>query len=548
MKLLHLPSKSITGAAFILAGTTLLSRIMGMLRDRVLAHEYSIGTTIDAYYAAFKIPDLIYNLLIIGSLTAGFIPTFTKLLHQENKNDAWKLANNILNILAISLIVLCGIGILLSPHLSFLIAPGFDSSTKELTSMFTRIIFLSPFFLGISMVLGGILQSFRHFFIYSIAPLFYNLGIIIGALILVPLIGISGLAWGVVLGAVLHCSIQLYGAYQSGFRWQWYFNLKDSSTKLIAKLTIPRTLGLAITQFNTIVITVLASTLAIGSVGIYNYAHNIQAVPTGLIGIPFALAVFPLLSAATARKDMAEFNSLLFSTIRQIFFLIIPLSILFLLLRAQIVRVILGSGKFDWTATVNTANALAFFSLGLCAQSLLPILARAFYALSDTLTPFVIGIISELISIITALILIRPQFNFSNRFFSSFYGVNGLAFATSFGVILNIVLLFIFLRRKTKYLEGQKLLTLFYKISLAGLAMGVAIQVSEILISHLVNMNTFFGILLHGVISGIIGLLVYTIICYICKVEEVAHTYLSLKKKWLKMRNIPEMDSEQTIV
>ncbi len=537
MKLLHLPSKSITGAAFVISATTLISRFMGILRDRVLAHQYSTGPIIDAYYAAFKIPDLIYNLLIVGALTAGFIPTFTKLL-ENDKTKAWKLASNILNIIGISLILLCSAGMIFSQQLSALIAPGFNNSSKELVSTFTKIIFLSPIFLGISMVMGGILQSLRHFFIYSIAPLFYNLGIILGATVLVPLLhSPNGLAWGVVLGAFLHCAIQVYGAFRSGFRWSFYLNLKDEATRVVGKLMIPRTLGLAITQFNSIIITVIASTLPMGSIAVYNYAGNIQAVPAGLIGIPFALAVFPLLSSNIATNDKTEFNKNLSATLRQILFLIIPLSVIFLLLRAQIVRVILGSGRFNWTDTINTANALAFFSLGLFAQSLLPLLARAFYALSDTMTPFLIGIVSELVSIIFAILAMQE----TTKSLRWFYGINGLALASAIGVILNVVTLFIFLRRKTGNLDDQKIISLLYKTALAALGMGVTIQVFEQIMARLVDMSRFWGILTHGFVSGIAGLSVYVIICYTLQVEEVAHIALSLRKKWLKIRNVPEI-------
>lgn len=545
MKFLHLPSKSITGAAVVIAGSTLLSRLMGVLRDRVLTHHYGGNSPIlDAYFAAFKIPDLIYNLLIIGALTAGFIPTFTKLLQNEDKGPAWKLANNILNIAAVSLIIVCTIGIITSPFISTIIAPGFAPSTKKLVITFTQIMFLSPFLLGISMVMGGILQSLRQFLLYSFAPLLYNLGIIIGVVILVPLVGTNGLAWGVVLGAFLHCTLQVYAAYSNGFKWVPIFGLKDKNTKLIGKLMLPRTLGLAVTQLNNVIITILASTLPLGSVTIYNLAHNLQGVPTGLIGIPFALAVFPVLSAAAANKNTEEFTKNLSSTIRQILFFIIPLSLIFLILRAQIVRVVYGSGVFDWDATIHTANTLAFFSLGLFAQSLLPLLARAFYALSDTTTPFVIGIISELISIIIAILLIRPEIGiFPNILW--FHGVTGLAFASSLGIILNIVLLFIFLRRRLKNMEGQKLLTLIYKISLAGLIMGIIIQLAKYPLSNWLDLTRFWGILLQGLISGTMGLLVYIGICRVLRVEELNHIYQSLRKKWLKIRAIPEITSDQ---
>lgn len=541
-KLLHLPSKSITGAAFVIATSTFLSRLMAIIRDRVLAHHYGDGQIMDAYYAAFKIPDLMFNLLVIGALSTGFIPLFTRLF-EEDKKKAWKLAQNIINLISITLAIVCGLGIVCAPYISKLIAPGLDPNYKNLLIQFTRIMFLSPFILGISTIMGGILQSLRQFLLFSLAPLLYNLGIILGVTLLVPLFGLSGLAWGVVLGALLHAAIQIYGAYYNGFRWKPYVSTKDEHTREVGKLMLPRTLGLAASQLNIIVFTILASTLPVGSIAAFNYASNLQGVPVGLIGIPFALAVFPLL-ASSAKEKNKTFNSYLSFSIRQILFLIIPLSIIFLLLRAQIVRVVLGSGKFDWDATLNTANALAFFALSMFAQSLIHLLARAFYALANTFTPFIIGIICELCSIIIALILIKPEFTLSGKTLW-FHGVSGLAFASSLGIILNVIILFIILRTKIGSIEDQKILTMLYKIILAAIVMALTIQGIKYPLSTLVDMNRFWGILLHGFISGIIGLLVYIIICYIMRVEELKHMVESLKKKWLKTNNLPSVIEDE---
>jgi putative peptidoglycan lipid II flippase len=208
------------------------------------------------------------------------------------------------------------------------------------------------------------------------------------------------------------------------------------------------------------------------------------------------------------------------------------------MLRAQIVRVVLGSGAFDWQATINTANALAFFSLSLFAQSLIHLLARAFYALSNSFIPFISGIIAELVSIIVALVLIKPSLGMydATRWF---HGVTGLAFASSVGIILNAVILFIALRVKTGNLEDQKLIRVVYKIILAGLGMAVGIQLLKYPLSTMVNMDRFWGILLHGFVSGFIGLLIYVVICYILKVEELLHVAQSLRKRWLKITNLP---------
>jgi putative peptidoglycan lipid II flippase len=532
IKLFNSRSKSVTGAALIISVATLISRITGLVRDRIFAHYFSAGPTMDAYYAAFKIPDLIYNLLIIGALSAGFIPTFTKLFNQnEDKTEAWKLANNVLNITAASLIILSIICIAFAGFFAPIIAPGFSADSQQLVAQMTRIMFGSTVLLGISMVIGGILQSLRAFFLYSLAPIFYNLGIIAGAVIFVPLFGTTGLAWGVVLGAFLHVSLQTYSAYKNGFRWHWYINIQDRYTRTVGRLMIPRTLGLAISQLNLVIITILASLLPVGSVTVFNFANNLQAVPIGIIGIPFALAVFPLLSAAAANNNEEEFIKHLSSTIRQTLFLIIPSSIIILLLRAQTVRIIYGTGKFDWNATITTADTLAFFALSLCAQALIPILARAFYALADTKTPFVIGIISELTTIIAALLLMKP------------FGVAGLALAFSVGSFLNMILLFISLKHITKTIDGERIFSSLYRMAIAALCMGVTVQLIKEPLAAIFNQNYFLGILGQGVTAAIAGLAIYLVICYLLKVPELIQIKQAVGNRLFKQKALPTEES-----
>lgn len=535
LKIFNGQSKSITGAAIIISGATLVSRLMGLARDRIFTHYFGAGPVMDAYYAAFKIPDLIYNLLIIGALSAGFIPTFTKLFNQgEDKTPAWKLANNILNITALSLLLVSFFGIVFAPTLAPLIAPGFSDSSKELVTTLTRIMFGSTILLGLSMVIGGILQSLRTFFLYSLAPIFYNLGIIIGATVLVPMIGISGLAWGVVLGAFMHLSLQTYSAYTNGYRWHWYFNLKDSNAKLVGKLMIPRTLGLAISQLNLVIITVLASLLPVGSVAIFNYANNLQAVPIGIIGIPFALAVFPVLATAASKNDMNEFVKNLSSTIRQVLFLIIPCALIILLLRAQTVRVVYGTGKFSWTDTINTADTLAFFALSLFAQALIPLLARAFYALSNTKTPFVIGIISELTSIIAALLLMKPL------------GVAGLALAFSIGSITNLTILMFYLKKTIQIIDGEKILSSLYRILIAAIPMALTIQYAKKPLAAIFNQDYFVGILGQGLTASLAGIAIYLIICYLLKVPELLQIKNTLSTRFFRPKQIKMEESIET--
>lgn len=533
------PSKTIASAAFLISSTTLISRIVGVIRDRAFAHYFGIGPIMDAYYAAFKIPDFIYNLLIVGALSTGFIPIFTSLYAGDDKKKAWRMASTVLNIAGLSLVICSIIGIIAAPFIARAVGLGFDAETLRLTTQFTRIIFISPVLLGVSMVLGGILQSLRHFLTYSIAPILYNLGIILGVTVLYPLIGITGIAWGVVLGAALHTLTQWYGAYLAGFRWSSAFNIKDAAVRTIGKLMIPRTMGLALSQLNTVAMSILASTLVPGSVGAFNLANNIQGVPTGIIGIPFALAVFPLLSeAASNTRGQQAFKELFGGTLRNVVFLLVPVTILFLMLRAQIVRVLYGTGAFDWNATITTADALAFFALGLLAQSLIPLLARAFYAYSDTKTPFYVSIFSEICTLVMAVALTHPAFGIAARI-PELSGVAGLAFASSAGVTINALCLYYFLNKKTAGLENERLFRLLVKTALAGFGMAIVVQLLKYPTASLFDTSLGWGILLQGLVSGIVGLLIYVGLCTVMRVPELDVIIESLKRRLLKARAVP---------
>jgi len=380
-KFFHGKSQSITSAAALIGAASLASRLLGVIRDRVLASEFGVGNTLDAYYAAFRIPDTVFNLIVLGALSAAFIPVFSD-IYESNKERAWLLANNVLNILVVSLGILCAILYIFAPWLTQWLTPGFDSEKLNLTISLTRVMLISPFILGISSLFGGVLQTFKRFFVYSLAPIAYNLGIIFGVLVLVPLWGTIGLAYGVLFGALLHLLIQLPTAEFLGFRYKFIIQPRMAEFRQIMKLTLPRTMGLAVSQVNLVILTVIASTLPIGSLAIFNLANNLQNFPIGIFGISFAIAAFPSL-CDFARKNNKDFVESFSATLRQVLFFIIPVAALFIILRAQIVRVVLGGGLFDWPATTATAQALAYFAAAMVAQSIIPLYVRAFFCLQE---------------------------------------------------------------------------------------------------------------------------------------------------------------------
>jgi len=544
-RLLNGESKTITSAAIIVGAASLASRFLGVIRDRILAGTFGAGDILDTYYAAFRIPDLIYNLIVLGALSAGFIPIFMHLLEKENREKAYQLANEILNILIIGLFILCGILFIFAPQLMTLITPGFNAEKMAVTVNLTRIMFLSPLLLGISSVFGGILQSFKRFFVFSLAPIFYNIGIIIGALVFVKFWGVYGLAMGVVLGALLHLLIQIPTSVYLGFRYQPILKFKDESLKKIAKIMVPRTLTLGISQLNLVVITIIASTLAAGSLAVFNLANNLQIFPVGIFGISFAIAAFPTLSALALKTEKKDFIESFSNTTREILFFIIPATALMLVLRAQIVRVILGSGNFTWEDTVLTIETLAMFSISLFAQALIPLLIRGFYAFHNAKTPFIIGLISAVVNIFLSLFLTKPFELFGYNFN---FGVAGLALAFSIATILNFILLWFALRIKTHSLDERKIIWSVLKISVATIAMAAVTQFMKFGIEPYFGTRTFVGIFLQGLIAGLAGIAVFIVVGLALRSQEMNTFVNSIRRRLFKEKiNYPKESIDENI-
>ncbi|MDD4995417.1 MAG: murein biosynthesis integral membrane protein MurJ [Patescibacteria group bacterium] len=526
-------STSIISAAVIVAAASFASRLLGVVRDRILAGQFGAGDELDIYYAAFRLPDLVYSLLVAGALSAGFIPIFAELISgDKSQKAAWRVANGVLNIVFLGTAALCAILALLAPYIIPFVTPGFSGEKLEFTIQLSRIMFLSPLFLGLGAVFGGILQTHKRFILYSVAPIFYNLGIIFGALFLVDRFGLAGLAYGVAIGAFLHFAVQIPGAYALGWRYSPALPLGDKHVRKIGKMMVPRVLSLAVNNINIIVITAIASTLAAGSVAVFNLANNLQYFPVGIIGFSFAIAAFPTISEFAASESWEKFRKAFSNTVRDILFFMIPASIVFLLLRAQIVRVILGYGEFSWEDTILTADALAFFALSLFAQAIVPLLVRMFFAVKNTATPFIAAILSAALNIALALWLIEPL------------GVVGLALAFTAASIFNAVFLWVALRFRVGYLFEFTIIQSLYKITVAALAMGLVIQVSKYLVEPFVNMQTFIGILTQGAVAGGLGLLVYCLVCLILRSPEMLNFKASLQRKLFKKYYKPQESLE----
>jgi putative peptidoglycan lipid II flippase len=537
LQTLHHEAKTIASAAMLVGVLSFISRVVGFIRDRILAGTFGAGDTLDVYYAAFKIPDLLFNLLVIGALSASFIPLFIKRYEGAGgKEDAWKLTNNALNIIAVTMAV-CALGLFVfAPSLSQVIAPGFFGPKQDRVADFTRVLLLAEWMLAVSVVFGSVLQGLKRFFLFALAPVAYNVGIIFGALVLTDFMGPIGLAFGVVAGAFLHFLVQGYGVLQSGYRYQWIFHGRDRDVRAMMRLMGPRVLALAVSQINFILMAVIGSGLAVGSVTIFTFAYNIHFLPIGIIGVSYAIAAFPVLALHAEHQDWERLRQSISGSVRQILFFIIPLTLLFLVLRMQIVRVVVGAGAFGWEETIATANTLAFFTLSLFAQCLVFLLSRVFFALHDTATPLGAGLVSAVVGLLGGL------------YFSREAGVVGLALAYSLAALVNLVLLWIPLRVRLQSLCELSILRSLYILSVAGLVAGVVMQLAKPLVVQVIPLDTFLGVLTQGLVAGGLGLFTYGLIARLLKSPEMEDLMVSLRRRAFRAYRLSESLPPDTTV
>ena len=529
--ILNVQTKSINSAALILGAASLASAFLGLLRDRLLAHQFGAGDELDIYYAAFKVPDFIALILIMGAISAAVVPIFSQYL-VRSREEAWDFVASLLNVFLVFLISVSALMVVIAPFLISLVAPGFQGEKRELTILLTRIMFLSPIILGVSNIISGVLQVFRRFLATSLAPIFYNIGIIFGILFFVPKVGVVGLAFGVVLGAVLHFLIQLPVFLFSGFRYKAVFNFFHEGVKKAVVLTVPRSLGLAASQINLIIVTAIASTLAAGSIAVFNLANNIIFILINLIAVPFSTAVFPILSMRISENNKSEFLDKFYSTFRQILFFMVPASFLFFALRNQIVVIILGSGKFNVADIQLVAVCLGLFSLGVFAQGLVLLISKAFYAAQNTKTPAVVSVVAVIANVFLSLIfidLLRSSSGFreliTNLF--SLEGLNGvevvaLPLAISFSAIFQCFLLLALLHKKIGDFRLREASRFFIKIILISILMTVFIYFALEMIPIYFRLDTanLFGVFWQTVLSSMIGILIYLGLAFALRLPE----------------------------
>jgi len=535
-KFINKRSQKISSAALTIAFFGLASRLFGLWRDRLLAGQFGATRTLDVYYAAFRIPDLVYNLLIVGAVSSAFLPVFYEYLTKD-KEEAWRFAANVLNILIFALLIFSVILILFAPQLISLVAPGFDSASRELTVNISRLLFLSPLLLGISALASALLQAFSRFLITSLAPIFYNLGIIFGIVFLAPRYGIWGLAYGVVLGALLHFLIQVPSLINIGFRFRGLLNFKEWGLIKVVKLWLPRTLSLFALQVNSVVSTAIASVLASGSIAIFNLADNLRWAPIGIVGVAFSTAAFPAMSLAYAQGKKDLFLKRFSLAVRQTLFIVIPLSLLFFVLRAQIVRIILGTGNFNWQDTQLTAAVLGLFAFGIFAAALLPLFTRAFFAFHNTKTPVFINVFSMIINIFLSLIFVWYFAKYTDM-----PAILGLPLAITIASVINLVWHWFDLKKYVGDFGIGEIKKSFFKILAASIIAVIFIYVGLYAFSHVFDTWTVLGLLFQTLCAGLFGGIAYLAAALALKMEEIL--MLNIPATLLNWRGIKNPEPE----
>lgn len=405
LKLLDIRTSTISQGAFILAVSAFLSSILGIVRDRLLASGFGAGSELDVYFAAFRIPDFLYNLLILGGVSAVFLPLFAEYM-ERNSKEAWRFVNNLLHTVAVTMGVFAAIVAVLTPLIVELVVPGFNAGQKELMVSLVRLMLLSPILFGISSVFSGVLQYSSRFLWYALAPVAYNLGIIGGIVFLAPSFGIFGVGIGVVAGALFHVLIQVPSVIRSGFSWKPVLDIRDAGIRKAFRLALPRTIGGAAYHFNLVAMTAFASLFATGSLTAFVFADRFQQIPFGLIALPFAISAFPVLSRLVAQNDKSKFAAALLGALSKIGVIALPVSLLLFFLRMPLVELILYKGKFTIDDVQLTGSLLGIFALGIVFQSLIPLLIRAFYSLQDTKTPTFVSLTTVAFNIGLAYFLI----------------------------------------------------------------------------------------------------------------------------------------------
>lgn len=452
----------LAGAAAIMMASFLASRASGLVRDVAVTSQFGLGREMDAYLTAIRIPDFVFQVTAGGAVASAFIPVFTSYLARDQLEDGWRMVNTLFSLAVVALSPLIVALIVFAPDVMRLLAPELEPEYQALAGQLARILLISPLLFTLGCFTTSVLNSHQRFFLSSLAPTSYNLGILAGALLFAPAFGIRGLALGAALGSLLFLVVQLPGLRQVGMRYRPVLDLGHEGVRRVGRLMAPRTIGLAAVQVNFVVSVYLASGIP-GGIAALNWAWLLTMLPLGIFGMAISSAVFPSLAAQTARSELDETRRSASTALRFILYLTIPATVGLVVLGEQVVRVLFERGQFTAASTAMTAYALQFYAPGLIAMATVEIVTRVFYAFHDTRTPVAVALAAMVVNALLAASLVRPLS----------YG--GLALAISLSSIVEAVALLIVVQRRLPGLVDLALLTSLARSGLAAAVMGALV-------------------------------------------------------------------------
>ncbi len=511
-------SKQITKSAISVSIITMISRVLGYVRDAVSAALLGVGMVSDAFFVAFRIPNLLRNLLAEGALSSAFVPVFTEYLERKRKEDIWNLAANILTLLSIVLIVITISGIFFAKYIVIIIAPGFSNDPDKLNLTVKLTQFLFPFilFVSIAALFLGILNSLKKFSIPALAPVVLNISMICAGLFLCPALGstpekqVWGWVIGALFGALLEIVIQLIPSMKAGFILKFFIDLKEKGLQKIIKLMIPATIGQSVTQINLLINTILASLLVEGSVTYLYYGNRLMQLPFGVFGVAIATVSFTYISQYAARKDYHSLGEIIHSSLKQAFFIVIPASAGLIFLSLPINALLFHYGRFEYADTVNTAKASIMYCIGIFAFSGIKILTQVFYSIDRPATAVKISVFAMILNIIFSVILMFPL------------KYLGLALATSMAGVIHFFILYYFINKYIGNLKTKNLIIFSIKILIISLIMGIIV----FLFSNFLNdkFNIIYSRGMNGIIvfaSIILGVIIYFLSLKVFNIYEI---------------------------
>lgn len=551
LSLMYSEIRGLHQAAYLLALFALGSQVLAIVRDRTLAHTFGAGAELDLYYAAFRVPDLLYVIFVSVLSVYVLLPFVERARAAGGETAAARVLSQCFTLFVVAYTVAAGLLMLTAPLFAPWLFPGLAEAQVTLTTLL-QILLLQPLLLGISTLCGVVTQAERRFVVYAISPLLYNVGIIVGVVLLYPYLGLPGLAVGVVLGALGHVLVQVPLLLQSPLSFSLVRRIEWSLMREIVLAAIPRAATLSIHQLVLFVLVGMATTMAVGSVAVFQFAYNLQSVPLAIIGMSYSVAAFPMLAAFIAKNDHDSFNEHVLSALRHIIFWSLPIIGLVIVLRAQLVRALYGTGSFDWSDTRLTAAVLAMFIISLWGQSILLLLVRAFYAAGKMVTPLVVALGTAVLTVTAALVLRVHTDDAAWRLFweavfrlSGVPGTEVLALASAFtvGIIVEaIVLLYLF--RRTFGLSVRSLGRLLVQAIVASGLGAVAAYLTLNFVVDGINQERFVGIVLQGLSAGLVGLVVIVASYAAMRSRELSELYRSLRARIFKANVIaPQQDT-----